>query len=79
MSPQIQHGTYAGYQQHKRRGEEACTACCRATAMWKQLYRARNACTPGLGWPLRGKTGIGPAGQVPPLSSERRKRLAASP
>lgn len=35
------HGTYAGYQQHRKRGEDACTPCLNALADYTRARRAR--------------------------------------
>jgi hypothetical protein len=37
----VKHGTYAGYQWHKLRGEEACADCLRANADYHQQYREK--------------------------------------
>jgi hypothetical protein len=34
------HGTYAGYQRHKREGTTPCTDCLRANAEYRKQYRA---------------------------------------
>jgi len=44
------HGTYAGYQEHRRRNQPACTPCRRANAAYQRTYRKRG-CIRGLGWP----------------------------
>jgi len=35
----IPHGSHAGYQRHKRRGEPACDECLKANATWARQYR----------------------------------------
>lgn len=52
MASTIQHGTYAGYQQHKIKGVPACQPCRKAAADYMRTYRKRGRCAPGLGWPL---------------------------
>lgn len=36
----IQHGTYGGYQQETRLGEEHCERCRKAAALYQKRYRA---------------------------------------
>ena len=38
---EIEHGTYAGYQQHRRRDDTACLDCRRAAAKYSREYRTR--------------------------------------
>ena len=42
MNP-INHGTYGGYQVHKRRGEPPCGACADAAAAYMRDFRASRA------------------------------------
>jgi hypothetical protein len=35
----IEHGTYRGYQQHRRRGEETCPPCRAANTAYHQEWR----------------------------------------
>ena len=37
---EIRHATYAGVQQHKRRGEKVCDDCLKAQAVYMREYRA---------------------------------------
>lgn len=37
-----EHGTYAGYQAHKRRHEPACDECLEAAAEYAKAYREKN-------------------------------------
>ena len=39
--PPVEHGTYAGYQKHRRNGETACTPC--ATAASEYMRNLRHA------------------------------------
>ena len=51
----IEHGTYAGWDQHRREHTPTCDACKAAQRNYMRQYRAATTtkCTPGLGWPLR--------------------------
>lgn len=40
---EIEHGTYKGYQAHKRRGIPMCGACSIANATYMENYRANRA------------------------------------
>lgn len=48
----VSHGTRSGFITHKQRGEKPCGPCGHADNVYKQEYRARGKCAPGLGWPL---------------------------
>jgi hypothetical protein len=50
-------GTYAGWNQHMKRGEPVCDACRHANSNYILAYRKRTStkCTPGLGWPIRSR------------------------
>ena len=39
----IEHGTYAGAQVHRRRGEKPCKPCLDAAADYQRMYRDRDA------------------------------------
>ena len=39
MGETTRHGSYAGYQRHKKRGEPACDECRKANAAWQRQYR----------------------------------------
>lgn len=41
-----EHGTNAGYQQHRREGEDACPACLNAHSAYAQAQRVANGATP---------------------------------
>lgn len=42
MTTGIHHGTYGGYQVHRRRGEEACPSCLDAQAAYMRQLREAN-------------------------------------
>ena len=50
--PDHAHGTRSGFITHKNRGTDPCGPCAHADAVYKQEYRLRGKCAPGLGWPL---------------------------
>jgi hypothetical protein len=64
-----EHGTYAGYNQHKFYRSEPCDACRRANVSYRRQWRQRGRCVPGLGWPL------GPGDIAPARKSERPRAL----
>ncbi len=37
--PELEHGTRAGYERHKRRGEYSCEACRTANTKYAKAYR----------------------------------------
>jgi hypothetical protein len=37
----VKHGSYGGYQWHKKHGEEACADCLRSNADYSQQYREK--------------------------------------
>lgn len=37
----IKHGTYGGYQAHRKRGQQPCEACVRAAATYRKAYNAK--------------------------------------
>ena len=41
LKPPIVHGTYAGWNQHQKRGEQPCSACKDASTQYMRDYRAR--------------------------------------
>lgn len=41
VSDGITHGTNAGYQAHRKRGEKACDACRKGLAQYRRQYRSQ--------------------------------------
>jgi hypothetical protein len=48
VAGEIEHGTYGGYQAHKRIGEGPCTDCRRANSSYQAAWRRRNPASQSL-------------------------------
>jgi hypothetical protein len=57
-APDHAHGTRSGFILHYQRGTDPCIPCRHADNVWKQEYRQRGKCAPGLGWPLLPGTAV---------------------
>lgn len=51
-SPDHKHGSHGGFVMHQQRKTPACFPCRHANNVWREAYRAKGKCAPGLGWPL---------------------------